>query len=96
MRALHGTQEDYLRALHERFADLDLTGRRILLDCANGATFEAAPAIFRALGAKVTVIADAPDGRNINAGCGSTHPELLRSRMAASAGARGGSSRSRR
>ena len=35
---LHGALEDYLRALHERFADLDLSGRRILLDCANGAT----------------------------------------------------------
>jgi phosphoglucosamine mutase len=69
----HGALEDYLRALHERFGELDLSGRRIALDCANGAAYEAAPEIFRRLGATVTVLADAPDGRNINADCGSTH-----------------------
>jgi phosphoglucosamine mutase len=82
VRRLHGALEDYLRALHERFAALDLSGRRVLLDCANGATFEAAPEIFRRLGAHVDVIATAPDGRNINAGCGSTHIETLRAAMA--------------
>jgi phosphoglucosamine mutase len=74
---LHGTLEDYLRELHTRFVALDLSGRRILLDCANGATHRAAPEIFRRLGAHVDVIADAPDGRNINDGCGSTHVEAL-------------------
>jgi phosphoglucosamine mutase len=69
--------DDYLQALHDRFSGLDLTGRRILLDCANGATYRAAPEIFRRLGAQVTVLADQPDGRNINAGCGSTHLELI-------------------
>ncbi len=73
VRALHGTREDYLRALHERFAGLDLSGVRVVLDCAHGATYRAAPEIFRRLGAEPTVLADAPDGRNINAGCGSTH-----------------------
>jgi phosphoglucosamine mutase len=73
VRALHGTQEDYLRALHERFADLDLAGLDVALDCAHGATYRAAPEIFRRLGATVTTFNDAPDGRNINAGCGSTH-----------------------
>src|SRR5437762_10863792 len=38
IRALHGTQEDYLRAVHERFAALDLSGLNVALDCANGAT----------------------------------------------------------
>jgi phosphoglucosamine mutase len=70
---LHGTLEDYLRELQTRFADLDLAGVNVLLDCAHGATYRAAPEIFRRLGADVTVLADAPDGRNINAGCGSTH-----------------------
>ncbi len=69
--------EDYLQALHDRFAGLELSGRSILLDCANGATYQAAPEIFRRLGAQVTVLADQPDGRNINAGCGSTHLELI-------------------
>jgi phosphoglucosamine mutase len=77
IRELHGTREDYLRALQERFAGLDLGGLRIALDCANGATYRAAPEIFRRLGAAVMLLADAPDGRNINAGCGSTHPERL-------------------
>jgi phosphoglucosamine mutase len=74
---LHGTLEDYLRELRTRFADLDLSGVNVLLDCAHGATYRAAPEIFRRLGADVTVIADAPDGRNINAGCGSTHIDAL-------------------
>jgi phosphoglucosamine mutase len=77
VRELRGTHEDYLRELHVRFQDLDLSGLDVLLDCANGATHRVAPEIFRRLGAKVTVIADAPDGRNINAGCGSTHVEQL-------------------
>jgi phosphoglucosamine mutase len=81
VRQLHGALEDYLRELHTRFAALDLTGRRILLDTANGATFRAAPEIMRRLGADVTVLADEPDGRNINDGCGSTHLDDLIERM---------------
>ena len=73
VRALHGTREDYLRALHTRFAALDLAGRNVVLDCAHGATAHVAPEIFRRLGANVTPLAVEPDGRNINAGCGSTH-----------------------
>jgi phosphoglucosamine mutase len=80
---LHGALEDYLRELHGRFAGLDLSGRRIVLDCAHGATYQAAPEIFRRLGADVQVIADAPDGRNINDGCGSTHLDALRERVTA-------------
>jgi phosphoglucosamine mutase len=49
----------------------------VLLDCAHGATYEVAPEIFRRLGAEVTVVADAPDGRNINEGVGSTHVMAL-------------------
>jgi phosphoglucosamine mutase len=77
VRALHGTQEDYLRALHERFAELDLSSLDVVLDCAHGATYRAAPEIFRRLGATVTALNDAPDGRNINHGCGSTHVDAL-------------------
>ena len=74
---LHGADADYLRALESRFAGLDLTGRRILLDCANGAAHRVGPEVFRRLGAEVDVVAASPDGRNINAGCGSTHVEAL-------------------
>jgi phosphoglucosamine mutase len=77
VRTLQGALEDYLRALHERFEELDLSGRRIALDCANGATHRAAPEIFRRLGAAVDVLAAEPDGRNINAACGSTHVDAL-------------------
>jgi len=82
VRRFHGALEDYLRELHTRFAELDLTGQRILLDTANGATYRAAPEMFRRLGAHVDVLADEPDGRNINAGCGSTHLESLQTAMA--------------
>ena len=74
MRELNGGLEDYLRELEAAFP-LDLSGRRVVLDCANGATYRAAPAIFERLGAEVETIGAEPDGRNINAGCGSTHLE---------------------
>jgi phosphoglucosamine mutase len=77
VRELRGASEDYLRELHTRFGSLELGGLDVLLDCANGATYQVAPEIFRRLGAHVTVLADAPDGRNINADCGSTHLHAL-------------------
>ena len=54
-----------------------LDGLRIVLDCANGAMYEAAPAVARRLGADVVVINAAPDGRNINDRCGATYPATL-------------------
>jgi phosphoglucosamine mutase len=83
IRELHGALDDYLRELTGAF-DLDLSGMRIVLDCANGATYRAAPAIFERLGANIEVLCDSPDGRNINEGCGSTHPENLAERVVAS------------
>ncbi len=74
---LRGTDEDYLRALQERFADLSLEGIDVVLDCANGSTYRCAPEIFRRLGATVTLLAAEPDGRNINDGCGSTHTDAI-------------------
>ena len=82
VRELHGAAGDYLRELELRFQDLDLSGRRVMLDCANGATYRVAPEIFRRLGAEVHAIANEPDGRNINAGCGSTHIDELAARTA--------------
>jgi len=55
----------------------DLAGMRILLDCGNGAAFRSAPRVFRQLGAEVEVLNAAPDGTNINDGCGSTDPSGL-------------------
>ncbi len=76
VRELDGGLEDYLRALESAFP-LDLSGVHVALDCANGATYRAAPAIFERLGAHVDVVAAEPDGRNINDGCGSTHLDNL-------------------
>jgi phosphoglucosamine mutase len=58
-----------------------LTRTRIVLDCANGATYAVAPALFAELGFDVDAIAVTPDGRNINLNCGSTHLEGLRQRV---------------
>ena len=80
VRALEGALADYLRELRTSFP-LELEGRTIALDCAHGATCRAAPATFEALGAEVRALGVEPDGRNINEGCGSTHPELLSERI---------------
>ena len=81
LRELHGAAGDYLRELELRFASLDLSGLRVLLDCANGATYRVAPEIFRRLGADVDAFAVEPDGRNINEGVGSTHIHALTERL---------------
>jgi len=54
---------------------------RLVLDCANGASSDIAPELFRRLGATVAVINNTPDGRNINLGCGSLHPEALQAEV---------------
>jgi phosphoglucosamine mutase len=54
---------------------------KVVLDCANGAASHLAPDLFRSLGCDVTAINHEPDGRNINAGCGSLHTEGLRTRV---------------
>lgn len=56
---------------------LNLSGLKIVVDCANGATYIVAPSVFRELGAEVVRIGVNPDGFNINSDCGATHPELL-------------------
>lgn len=80
IRELSGALEDYLRELGTAFP-LNLSGRKVLLDCANGSTHSAAPAAFTRLGATVELTATEPDGRNINEGCGSTSIEHLAGRL---------------
>lgn len=58
-------------------AGVDLTGVRLLVDCANGASYHTAPGLFRDLGAQVMAVGNEPDGLNINRGCGSTYAEKL-------------------
>lgn len=57
--------------------ELDLTGLKIVLDCAHGAAYRVAPAVLEELGAEVFAYGVKPNGTNINAGCGSTHPEVI-------------------
>ncbi|MCC6373903.1 MAG: phosphoglucosamine mutase [Moraxellaceae bacterium] len=56
---------------------LSLKGLKIVVDCAHGATYQVGPAVFRELGAEVVAVSCEPDGMNINADCGSTHPQTL-------------------
>ena len=63
---------------------LDLTGLKIVVDCANGASYQVAPDALWELGADVVAIGVNPDGVNINEQCGSTHPELLQETVVAS------------
>jgi phosphoglucosamine mutase len=67
----------YLEHLARSLEGRRLDGLRVVLDCANGAASAVAPPVFTDLGATVHVIADEPDGTNINVKCGSTHPEAL-------------------
>ncbi|MDR2502069.1 MAG: phosphoglucosamine mutase [Oscillospiraceae bacterium] len=75
---------DYVRRILP-LADGDLTSFRVAVDCANGASFETAPWLFRSLGVTADFIGDSPDGTNINRGCGSTCLDALRA-MALSGG----------
>jgi phosphoglucosamine mutase len=68
--------DSYLEHVLGRFGS-DLTGLRLVVDCANGSYSGLAPDAFRRLGAEVHAIADAPDGLNINVGCGATDTALL-------------------
>lgn len=64
-------------------AGFHLRDLKIVVDCAHGATYQVAPAVFRELGADVVVIGDEPDGLNINEQVGSTKPQLLQQRVLA-------------
>lgn len=68
---------DYIELLKNSVSGLNLKGLKIVIDCANGATYEAAPVIMHDLKATVYAIHSTPDGTNINANCGSTHMESL-------------------
>jgi phosphoglucosamine mutase len=75
---------EYLNFLRARIiSGANLKGLKIVLDCANGAAYKLGPELFRSLGANVVPIGDAPDGRNINANCGSLHLENLQQRVQA-------------
>jgi phosphoglucosamine mutase len=78
IRMISNSVEQYadflIRTLPSGFT---LNGLKIILDCANGATFQAAPLVFERLGAEITPLFISPNGLNINDACGSQHPEVL-------------------
>jgi phosphoglucosamine mutase len=69
----------FLKSLFPR--ELTLDGMTIVVDCANGAAYHTAPAVFEELGARVIPLSVEPDGRNINEGCGALHPEAMAARV---------------
>jgi phosphoglucosamine mutase len=81
---------EYLDFLRSRvIPGAKFAGFRIVLDCANGAAYKLGPELFRSLGADVVAMSTSPDGRNINAGCGSLHLEGLQRRVVAERAALG-------
>jgi len=86
---LTGAGERYVAHLVAALEGRRLDGMRVVVDCANGAACEVGPTALRALGAQTVVLHASPDGTNINAGCGSTHPDDLR-RAVTAAGADAG------
>jgi phosphoglucosamine mutase len=72
---------DFLRS--RLLEGASLKGLRVVLDCANGAAYQLGPELFRSLGCHVVTIGTDPDGKNINAGCGSLHLEKLQQRVPA-------------
>lgn len=72
-------KKKYLAFLRDEIgAGLNLSGMKLVIDCANGASYELAPKLFESLGADLTVINNEPTGRNINLNCGSLHMEGLK------------------
>src|SRR5260370_12636030 len=81
-KRLDDAEGRYIEAVKASAArGLDLSGLRIVVDCANGAAYKAAPTVLWELGAEVVPMAVSPDGFNINGNCGSTRPEALQEQV---------------
>ncbi|HEX9681570.1 MAG TPA: phosphoglucosamine mutase [Acidimicrobiales bacterium] len=87
--SVHDRIEGYIASVVSSLDGRRLDGLEVVVDVGHGAAIEAAPAVLRRLGAHVTVLNDAPDGTNINDGCGSTDPAAL-ARSVTDLGAHGG------
>ncbi len=76
-RRIDDARGRYIEFAKSTIKNMSLSGLRIVLDCANGAAYSMAPAIFRELGAEVIAVSVDPDGQNINLDCGALHPANL-------------------
>ena len=78
VKRIDDAQARYVEIVKATFPrHLNLSGLRIVVDCANGAAYKVAPTALYELGAEVIALGDNPDGTNINEECGSTHPEAM-------------------
>jgi phosphoglucosamine mutase len=82
VKRLESGTDNYIRIIKKRInKKVNLKNLKIVIDCANGASYKAAPQLFRSLKAKIILIGDKPNGFNINKDCGSTHPQILQKKV---------------
>lgn len=82
VKRLETGTDNYIRIIKKRInKKVNLKNLKIVIDCANGASYKAAPQLFRSLKAKIILIGDKPNGFNINKNCGSTYPQILQKKV---------------
>ena len=82
VKRLETGTDNYIRIIKKRInKKANLKNLKLVIDCANGASYKAAPKLFRSLKAKIILIGDKPNGFNINKNCGSTYPQILQKKV---------------
>ena len=82
VKRLESGTDNYIRIIKKRInKKANLKNLKLVIDCANGASYKAAPKLFRSLKAKIILIGDKPNGFNINKNCGSTYPQILQKKV---------------
>src|SRR6056300_66488 len=82
VKRLESGTDNYIRIIEKRInKKANLKNLKLVIDCANGASYKAAPKLFRLLKAKIILIGDKPNGFNINKNCGSTYPQILQKKV---------------
>ena len=82
VKRLETGTDNYIRIIKKRInKKVNLKNLKLVIDCANGASYKAAPQLFRSLKAKIILIGNKPNGFNINKNCGSTYPQILQKKV---------------
>jgi phosphoglucosamine mutase len=82
VKRLESGTDNYIRIIKKRInKKVNLKNLKIVIDCANGASYKAAPQLFRSLKAKIILVGNKPNGFNINKNCGSTYPQILQKKV---------------